>query len=423
MHVSSYWAATSGEQPKREHLEGKIEADVAIIGAGFTGLSAAYHLQKLGYKTVVLEEHCVGWGASGRNGSLMLIGYKHNLYTLAKKYGFETTKDMLKMSLDGIDLVKDIAEKHNISCEFINNGSLVAAYKPSHLDDLKKEQEFMMNKLGYLNYIVEKEEVSGEIHSPLYHGGMVDPNSCYIHPLQYAIGLADAVESVGGKIFERSRVTSITRQNNEVVLKTEKGEVCAKQLISATNGYTQEVTQKLARSVMPVGSYIVTTESLGENFSRKLIPKNRGVFDTKNFLYYFRMTTDHRLLFGGRVHFLAKESDGLYQELRENMLNVFPELKDAKIDYKWGGNVALTFDLLPHIGQMEDGTYFALGYSGHGVSLSTLLGKLLAQKINKQEEGNSVLEKFPLRQIPMHGQRALVLNLVGSYFKFMDWVS
>jgi gamma-glutamylputrescine oxidase len=423
MHVGSFWAATANPQLERPILKEHLQADVAIIGAGFTGLSTAYHLQKKGFSTIVLDEHCVGWGASGRNGSLMLVGYKHNLVTLAKKFGIETTRKMLDMSLDGINLVQSISEENNIDCEFKRNGSLLTAYKPSHLDGLKKEQEYMLEKLGYENTIIEKTDLHTEIQSPLYHGGMVDLNSAYIHPLKYAVGLGKAVESVGGKIFERSKVTSIEKRDNQATLFTPKGKVTAKHLIVATNGYTQSVTKKLASSVMPVGSYILTTEPLGEKAVKRFIPKNRGVFDTKKFLYYFRMTQDHRLLFGGRVDFNSVESAELFQALRENMLQVFPDLKDARIDYTWGGNVALTFDLLPHIGQTEDGTYFALGYSGHGVSLSSLMGKLLALKINKEESGNSILEKFPLRQIPMHGQRTVVLNLVASYYKFLDWVS
>jgi gamma-glutamylputrescine oxidase len=423
LHVNSYWFATANEQKKRPRLDGDIQADVAIIGAGFTGLSAAYHLQNLGFSTVVLDENCVGWGASGRNGSLMLVGYKHNLYALASKYGIETTKEMLDMSLDGIELVRSISEKHNINCEFTKNGSFLAAYKPSHLEKLKKEQEYMSRELKYENYIVEKKDVESEIHSPLYHGGMIDPNACYLHPLKYAIGLADAVEVSGGKIYEQTKVTSITRSNGEVTLTTPFGEVKASNVISATNGYTQKVTKKLSRSVIPVGSYILTTQPLGSGVANRLIPSKRGLFDTKKFLYYFRMTKDDRLLFGGRVNFKANESPELYQLLQKSMLEVFPELKQAKIDFTWGGNVALTFDLLPHIGQMDDGTYFALGYSGHGVSLSTLMGKLLALKITGDESDHNILEKFPLKQIPLHDQRALVLNIVGTYYRFLDWAS
>jgi gamma-glutamylputrescine oxidase len=421
LHVNSYWLATTVGQKIRPRLDGDIQVDVAIIGAGFTGLSAAYHLQNLGYKTVVLDENCVGWGASGRNGSLMLVGYKHNLYTLASKYGVETTKEMLDMSLDGIELVKSISEKHSISCEFTNNGSFLAAYKESHLEKLKKEQEYMSRELEYENYIVEKKDIDSEIHSPLYHGGMIDPNACYLHPLKYAVGLANAVEELGGEIYEQTKVNAITRTIEGVTLLTPHGKVKASNIISATNGYTQNVTRKLSQSVIPVGSYILTTEPLGKDIANKLIPNNRGFFDTKKFLYYFRMTSDKRLLFGGRVDFKAEENPELYQLLQKSMLEVFPELKQVKIDYTWGGNVALTFDLLPHIGQMDDGTYFALGYSGHGVSLSTLMGKLLALQISGDERGNNVLGRFPLKQIPLHNQRALVLNMVGTYYRFLDW--
>lgn len=423
MHVSSYWAKTSNPQPKRPKLEGDFHTDIAIIGAGFTGLSTAYYLQKLGYKTVILDENCVGWGASGRNGSLMLIGYKHSLHQLAKKFGIEAAQEMLQMSLDGISLVKRIVEEHHISCELTNKGSFNAAYKPSHLESLKREQQFMMESLNYENLIVEKTDVGQELDSPLYHGGLIDPNSYYLHPLNFAIGLAEAAESLGATIYEQSKVVSIDRKQGDVILSTSSGRVIAKELVVATNGYTSSITKNLAKSVIPVGSYIVTTENLDPSLANSLIPNKRGTFDTKNFLYYFRLTSDHRLLFGGRVHFKGKESEELYQTLQQSMVDVFPQLTDYRIEYKWGGMLALTFDLLPHIGITEEGTHFALGYSGHGVSLSTLMGKLISLNIDQNNRQKSELEKLPLRRIPFHGQRAIVLSIVGSYFQFMDWVS
>lgn len=198
MHTSSYWAKTSNSQPNREHLTRDVTTDVAIIGAGFTGLATSYYLQKSGYRTLVLDEHCVGWGGSGRNGSLMLVGYKHSLVAIAKKYGIDAAKEMLHMSLDGINLVKEIVEEHQIECDLTRRGSFCAAFKPSHLEGLKKEQEFMLKHLDYENYIVEAKDSRQEIDSPLYHGGLIDPNSHYFHPLNYAIGWQMLLNQVAG---------------------------------------------------------------------------------------------------------------------------------------------------------------------------------------------------------------------------------
>jgi gamma-glutamylputrescine oxidase len=423
MHTSSYWSKTSNPQPKRKSVVGEIQADVAIIGAGFTGLATAYFLQKLGYKAVVLDEYCVGWGGSGRNGSLMLVGYKHSLVHIAKKYGVEAAKEMLHMSLDGINLVKKIVNEHQIDCDLTNKGSFCAAFKPSHLEGLKKEQEFMMKHLDYENYIVEAKDSRQEVNSPLYHGGLIDPNSHYFHPLNYAIGLADAVEAVGGQIYESSKAISIKHTQNEVIISTSEGTVKAKEVVVATNGYTSSLVNKLHKSVIPVGSFMIATKQLEKSLAESLIPNRRGLFDTKKWLYYFRLSQDNRLLFGGRVDFRAKENTDLFNTLRGNMLEVFPQLQNVEIEYKWGGKLALTMDLFPHIGKTDDGVHFALGYSGHGVSLSTLMGKLIAMNIHQKERNLTKLEKLPLKEVPLHNQRVVVLSLIGSYFRFLDWVS
>ncbi|WP_171046281.1 NAD(P)/FAD-dependent oxidoreductase [Lentibacillus cibarius] len=421
MHINSYWAHSRNEQKQRNILHGEKHTDVAIVGGGFTGLSTAYHLQELGYHTTVLEQNNVGWGASGRNGSLMLVGYKKSLVDIAKKFGIDTAQEMLQLSLDGIETVKAITQKHDISCELTNAGSFCAAYKPSHLENLKREQEFMMEKLNYENYIVETDDVRSEINSPLYCGGMVDPNSHYFHPLNYAIGLADAVEETGGVIYEQTPVTAISHTNDRSVLSTPGGRITAKHVVVATNGYSTDLTKRLSKTIIPMSSHMLATEPLREETASELIPNRRGIFDTKNILYYFRMSADHRLLFGGRIQ--GEESSTLYSKLRQCMLEVFPQLENARIDYTWGGLTAVTMDFFPRIGQMQDGTYFATGYTGHGVSLSTLMGKMIAHNIDQSNYGKSILERLPLKRIPLHSQHALILNVATNYFRFKDQIS
>lgn len=197
----------------------------------------------------------------------------------------------------------------------------------------------------------------------------------------------------------------------------------AKELVVATNGYTTPLVKKLYKSVIPVGSFMIATKPLDQGLADSLIPNRRGLFDTKKWLYYFRLSQDNRLLFGGRVDFRAQENDELFNTLRGNMLEVFPQLQNSEVDLKWGGKLALTMDLFPHIGHTEEGIHFALGYSGHGVSLSTLMGKLIALNIHQKGRNLTVLENLPLKEVPLHNQRVIVLSIVGSYFRFLDWVS
>ncbi|RST77290.1 FAD-binding oxidoreductase [Siminovitchia acidinfaciens] len=421
MECNSYWAASFRQTQKRAELSGEKHTDVAIIGAGFTGLSSSYFLQKSGYQTIVLDQGPVGGGASGRNGSLMLVGYKHSLVNIANRFGVETAKEMLQISLDGIELVKSITQEHNIECELENNGSFYAAFKPAHFENLKREQEFMTEKLNYENTVVEANDIKQELDTNLYHGGLVDPNSYHFHPLKYAVGLGELVESVGGAIYENSKVISIDKKNQMFYLTTPNGKVVAKELVIATNGYTTSITKQLARSIIPMNSNMIATEPLDETIAKKLIPKKRGAFDTKNLLYYFRLSSDNRLLFGSRI--AGPQNDILYEKLRQGMLNVFPQLKESKIDYKWGGKLAVTRSMFPHVGKMEDGAHFALGYSGHGVSLSTLMGQIIAENIAASDREKCSLEKLPLKEIPFLNQRGLILNLATNYFRLKDLIS
>lgn len=421
MESKSYWSASFGKKPKRDELRGEQRTDVAIIGAGFTGLSSSYFLQQGGYQTIVLDQGSVGGGASGRNGSLMLVGYKHSLVNIANRFGVETAKEMLQISLDGIELVKNITQEQNIECELVNNGSIYAAFKSSHFESLKREQDFMIEKLDYQNFVVEAKDIKTELDTNLYHGGLIDPNSYHFHPLKYAMGLAELVEREGGIIYENSKVISIEKKNKEFHLSTPNGTVIAKELVIATNGYTTSITKKLAKTIIPMNSNMIATEPLDDSIAKRLIPKKRGAFDTKNLLYYFRMSSDNRLLFGSRI--AGPQDDLLYEKLRHGMLNVFPQLKEYKIDYRWGGKLAVTRSMFPHVGKTEDGAHFALGYSGHGVSLSTLMGQIIAKNIAASDREKCSLEKLPLKEIPFLNQRGMILSLATNYFRLKDLIS
>ncbi|MEW9674240.1 NAD(P)/FAD-dependent oxidoreductase [Ammoniphilus sp. 3BR4] len=424
-HAGSYWAATANPSPRRHALDRRIQTDVAIIGGGFTGLATSYFLGKLGIKSIVLEQNRVGWGASGRNGGMVTTGFKKSASSMAKRWGLEEAKKMLNLSVDAIKLVNRIVKEHNIQCSYSQCGSIKMAFKPSHFDHLKRQHEYMLKNFDYPTTLVERSSMQEELRSNLYYGGLIDPHSDSFHPLNYAIGLAEIAEDLGASIYEETPVLSIQKKGTKFDLKTPNGAVQADELVVATNAYTSEITKKLSKSIMPIGSHILTTEPLPKELTKKLIPKKRMVTDTKNFLYYFRLTPDgQRILFGGRVSFDSNpnrvDEEKLYTDLRENLLTVFPELNEFKIDYKWGGLTAFTMDMFPHIGKLEDGTHFALGYCGHGVAQSTLLAKFLADNIAKKDRIISRLEKLPLKTIPLHGQRATILNLVGQYYRLCD---
>ncbi|RNB87014.1 FAD-binding oxidoreductase [Brevibacillus fluminis] len=424
MHGLSLWSATANAHRERASLQGNKEADVVIVGAGYTGLSTAYHASQLGLKVIVVEQNEAGWGASGRNAGMILPGYKDYIKTLAAKHGLETAKDMFSLSLDAIALVKKMVSDNQIACDLAQTGHLIAATKPKHMDSLREEQEFLQKQFHYRTEMVTTEEMRRELDSPLFaHGGLVDEHSCSFHPLNYALGLADATEALGGVIYERSRVIAIDRTPGKVIVRTAEGAVTAKELVIATNGYTDDLVKKLTRSVYPIASYMVATEPLAPDLAAQLVPRNRMVFDTKNFIYYFRLTPDGRLVFGGKDQFTGEETAQTYEEVRDDLIKVFPQLKETRIDYKWGGLLGVTYDMLPYIGQLEDGTHFSIGCAGHGAAITTMLGKIIAQNIAGESRIKKGLETVPLKQIPFHGQRAFVLSVLEVYYKLLDIIA
>ncbi|WP_223588233.1 NAD(P)/FAD-dependent oxidoreductase [Neobacillus bataviensis] len=420
MKSISLWEATSNNRTQKETLQGEKEADVVIIGGGYTGLSTAYHLLQKGVNTVVLEQHKVGWGASGRNAGMILPGYHHQMNIISKKYGNSVAKNMFEFSLDGINLVKSIVQERNIDCDLKQSGHFIAAYKPMHLNALKREQEFLEAYGNYKTKIIEENEMHAELNSSLYHGGLLDSQSFSFHPLNYALGLAKAVEDLNGTIYEHSRVDSIEHTSKYTIVKTPLGKIKAKHIVIATNGYTDGLKKKLTKSVLPVASYMIATQPIPQELAKKLIPNNRMIFDTKNFLNYFRLTPDFRLVFGGKDSLRGNESIETYREVLADLVKVFPELKEFGFDYSWGGFLGMTYDFFPHIGQLEDGTHYAVGCAGHGAAITTLLGKVLAQNITQENCLKHHLEKLPLKRIPFHGQRAMIMNVVELYYRLLD---
>ena len=425
MKQQIYWHTTV-EMPSDKNLTPIPEkVDVAIIGGGYTGLSAARTFAKQGVRVAVLEAETMGWGASSRNGGMVLTGLKLPMQTIIQRYGRDLAKRLFQYSLDSIDTVENIVKDENIDCGFVRTGHLLAANKPSHFDALKAEVEFMEKEFGHQVHLVSKQNQREEIGTDLYHGALVDEVSAGVNPAQFVAGLAAAALKAGAMLCARARVTNLRRSQNRWIIETERGPLSAESVLVASSGYTGKVTQKLQRKIIPVGSFIITTEKLSDELARELSPKNRMIFDYKHYLNYFRLW-DGRLIFGGRAAFFPENENTVGQSaeiLRREMVRVYPQLKDVKVDFAWGGTLDFAFDMMTHVGEM-DGVAYSLGYAGHGVAMGTHLGKTVAEAMMKGnlKEHPFAQFDFPGAPLGLYDGRPWFLPFAGMWHKVLDWV-
>lgn len=425
----NYWLTTvQMPQPTAEALP--PSADVAVIGAGFTGLSAALSLAKRGAKVVVLEAETVGWGASSRNGGMVLTGLKLGVNKLISMYGRELTRRMYAATLETIDVVERLTTEENIACDFARCGHLEVACKPAHFDDYARQVEVIAREFNHRLRVVPREQLRSEIGSNIYYGGMVDEISAGVNPAKYVAGLGVASMRAGARICERARVLNIQREtrNGSIGFKinTSRGTTFVSNVLVGTSGYTGAATPALRRKIIPIGSFIITTEVLTEALARELSPRNRQIYDSKNFIYYYRLTPDNRMLFGGRAAFFPETDKTVRKSaeiLRRGMIDVYPQLRDTKVEYVWGGTLDFCFDIMPHAGQI-DGVYFALGYAGHGVAMATYQGQKMAEWIAEGKTDNPFAEiPFPGAPLGLYNGKPWFLPFAGAYYKMLDWVS
>jgi glycine/D-amino acid oxidase-like deaminating enzyme len=403
--------------------------DVAVIGAGFTGLSAARTLAKHGAKVAVLEAETVGWGASSRNGGMVLTGLKLGPHKLISTYGRERARRMFAASLASIDCVQQTVRDENIECDFYRCGHLEVAYKQMHFRDYAHEAETIARVFSHEVRILSRNELHTEIGSAAYYGGMIDESSAGLNPAKYVAGLAWAAARAGATIYAGARVQNVERESHDGSpgwrVLTTRGSLWARELFVGTSGYTGAATPALRRKIIPIGSYIITTEVLPASLARDLSPHNRMIFDSKNFLYYFRLTPDNRMLFGGRAAFFPETDNTIRRSaeiLGRGMHTVYPQLRDIKIEYVWGGTLDFAFDIMPHAGQM-DGIHFALGYAGHGVAMATWLGQKTAELMAGETPDNPFSEiSFPGAPWGLYREKPWFLPLAGAYYKLLDWV-
>jgi glycine/D-amino acid oxidase-like deaminating enzyme len=426
MNQHNYWLTTAQLPADTNTITPFPEkVDVAVIGAGYTGLSAAYTLAKQGVSVAVLEAESIGWGASSRNGGMALTGLKLPMQAVIKKYGRELAKQLFQCSLDSVSTVEQLVNEEKIDCGFARTGHLLVANKPQHYEALKGEVEFMAKEFNHKVSLVPPRELQYEIGSVAYHGGLVDEVSGGLNPAQYVAGLAHAAEKAGARLHSRARVRRIGRGGKRFLLETERGSVSAESVLVATAGYTGNVTRKLHRKVIPIGSFIIATERLPEKLAHELSPKNRMIFDFKHYLNYFRLW-DNRMIFGGRAAFFPETENTIKRSaeiLGREMIQVYPQLKNVKVEYVWGGTLDFAFDMMTHVGR-EDGIFYSLGYAGHGVAMGTYLGRTIAEAMMKDtiEEHPFAQFKFPGAPLGLYNGFPWFLPFAGAWHKFLDWI-
>lgn len=425
MNQQIYWHTTV-KMPDDSSLTPIPEkVDVAIIGGGYTGLSAARTLAKRGVKVVVLEAETIGWGASSRNGGMTLTGLKLPMQTVIKNYGRELAKELFQCSLDSVNTVEEIIKEENINCGFARYGHLLTANKPKHYDVLKDEVEFMAKEFNHTVKLVSPQNLRSEIGSDLYHGALIDEVSGGLNPAQYLVGLAGAAEKAGALLCARARVNRLRRGEQRFILETERGALSAESVLVATSGYTGNVTKKLQKKIIPIGSFIIATEKLSDELANELSPKNRMIFDFKHYLNYFRLW-DKRMIFGGRAAFFPETASTIKRSaeiLQREMNQVYPQLKNIKVEYVWGGTLDFAFDMMTHTGEM-DGIFYSLGYAGHGVAMATHMGKTMAEAIlnGNIKEHPFAKFNFPSAPLGLYDGRPWFLPFAGAWHKILDWI-
>jgi gamma-glutamylputrescine oxidase len=412
--------ARDGTPAPRETLRGAIRADVAILGGGIAGCSAALHLAKRGYRVALLEARTVGFGASGRSGGQTIFGLAVSQKTLAAEVGRDDARRLFDLSVEALDLTQSLISENAIDCEYHANHVHVAV-KPRHLQELAEWAHELHEDYGYSSArLLNREELGAHVQSGRYLGGLIDPRSGHLHPLKFTRGVARAAEAAGAKIFENSQVLRY-EDGAEVTVHTAQGTVRCAHLVLCGNAYNGAVAPSLARRILGVGTYIIATEPLGEERVRALLPSNAAIADINWILDYFRRSADHRLLFGGRVSYSAVQPPRLAESMATRMRRIFPTLADVKVAYAWGGYLDITMNRAPDFGRLAPNVFYLQGFSGHGMTLTGLAGKLVAEAVAGSAERFDVFARIPHRDFPggaLFRRPSLVLAML--YYRLRD---
>jgi gamma-glutamylputrescine oxidase len=394
----SYYTATMNPAREFPRLEGEMRADVCVIGGGYTGLSAAIHLAGRGYSVVLLEAERVGWGASGRNGGHCSIGQRKPQDELEKLCGREEARQLWGLGVESVATVRELIGRFDIQCD-LKRGCLEVASKSGDVTWFRRYSDFMQAEYEFDLRYVDGDELVRLAGTDVYKGGLVEHASAHLHPLNYALGLAAAADGLGVRIFEKSRVEGYNRSRPTQV-RTAAGRVIADHVVLGCNGYLGKLEPRVAGKIMPLNNFMIATEPLDIEARRRINPEDLCVYDAKFVVNYWKLSGDGRLLFGGGENYTRRFPSDIRAFVRKRMLPIYPQLADTRIEHGWGGTLAVTMNRMPCFGRLDPDVYYALGFSGHGVQIATLAGKLIAEAVAGTAERFDVMARLPSPTFP-----------------------
>ncbi len=421
-HTGSWYAATANKAADYPTLDSDIQADVAVVGGGFSGVNTALELAERGYAVVLLEANRIAWGASGRNGGQIIGGVGHDATKFRKTIGDEGVRTIYEMGIECVEIIRERVARYNIDCD-IRWGYCDVALKPKHMDWFRESQEEQRDH-GYPHELVmlDRDEVKAFVGSDAYLGGLYNANGGgHLHPMNLCLGEADAAVSQGVRIFEQSKVSAI-EPGERVVLRTDAGSVSAKRAVLCGNAYMENLVPRLAKRVLPASTCMIATEPLSDELAQSVLPRDVAVCDPRTALDYFRRTADNRLLFGGLSNYTGLVPTNYEQVMTRKMLKVFPQLEGVGIDFAWDGQMGISINRMPQLGKLADNIYFVQAYSGHGVAPTHIMGRIIAEAINGETKRFEMMSS--IRHMAFPGGKYLRRPgyAVGmSYFKAKDY--
>ena len=421
----SFYRSSVEDLNSQEQLTSDIDVDICIIGGGLTGISSAINLSKKGYSVILCEARKIGWGASGRNGGQLGIGMRKDQFTIEKKLGLKHAKELWSLGLEAVEDVKNLIKENEIDCHLVNGVMSTACFEKD-IDEYKFEIEHMAKNYDFEGYqFFNKEKIREEINSKMYLAGLLNSGSYHLNPLKLTIGLAKVAQKNNVKIFENTPIEKIREEGDRVQVMSKKGLIRANQVVVACNGYLDSILGSKKNKFMPINNYVVATEPLGEKRARKIIKNNYAVCDTRFIIDYYRFSEDWRMIFGGGETFTSNFVKNATSFVSKRMIKVFPQLQNVKIDYSWGGTLAITVNRLPHFGTlMNNKVSYAFGYSGHGLALSVLAGKLIGENIHGDHERFKFFSDINHMSIPFGSIfRRPIYSSAILFYKIRDYLN
>ena len=421
----SFYRSSVEDLNSQDQLTSDIDVDICVIGGGLTGISSAINLSKKGYSVILCEARKIGWGASGRNGGQLGIGMRKDQFTIEKKLGLKHAKELWSLGLEAVEDVKNLIKENEIDCHLVNGVMSTACFEKD-IDEYKFEIEHMAKNYDFEGYqFFNKEKIREEINSKMYLAGLLNSGSYHLNPLKLTLGLAKVAQKNKVKIFENTPIEKIREEGDRVQVMSKKGLIRANHVVVACNGYLDSILGSKKNKFMPINNYVVATEPLGEKRAREIIKNNYAVCDTRFIIDYYRFSEDWRMIFGGGETFTSNFVKNATSFVSKRMIKVFPQLQNVKIDYSWGGTLAITVNRLPHFGTlMNNKVSYAFGYSGHGLALSVLAGKLIGENIHGDHERFKFFSDINHMSIPLGSIfRRPIYSSAILYYKIRDYLN